>query len=389
MLKLKIMKKILLIVFAAMVVISCGNGGGSPLTNVDNSGSDTGTGDGSSTGDGSGTDNNSGGTLLDWLVPANEVRDGGPGKDGIPSLDNPVFANVADIDPSFIKDDDLVIGIVKNGVVKAYPHFILNWHEIVNDKFGLESTTISFCPLTGTSFAWKSVAAGKVTSFGVSGLLYNNNLIMYDRDTDTYWSQLRVQAIHGKLKGNKPELRDVVETNWKTWKTLYPNTQILTTDTGFSRSYNIYPYGDYLTNQNFLLFPVSPLNNNLPNKERVYALMGEANSNNPAKSIVFRFSGFTGGKALKQTFEGEDYLIVGNENLINSFELTPNQAALTYTFSFTDSEGFFTDSEGTEWNVFGKAISGPKMGNQLRITKSVVSYWFAIGAFYPNPEIVQ
>jgi len=92
-------------------------------------------------------------------------------------------------------------------------------------------------------------------------------------------------------------------------------------------------------------------------------------------------------KILKEIFEGTNYLIVGNENLINSFELNSNQLALNFTFSFNNSETFFTDNEGNSWNAFGTAISGPRTGEVLKSAKSVVSYWFAIAAFYPNPVI--
>jgi len=378
------MKKILLILFTAVIAISCSSGSGNNVSSVDN-------GNGSNNGDSSNGGNNSGGgssgsgssgNSTGWLIPIDEVKDGGPGKDGIPSIDKPLFINVSDVDPNVVlKDVDLVVGIIKNGEVRAYPYPIMNWHEIVNDNIGGSPVTLNYCPLTGTAFAWESKSGGSNTTFGVSGLLYNNNLILYDRKTDTNWSQLRLEAVNGTLIGEKPTLINVVETNWKTWKTLYPNTKVLSTNTGFDRNYNVYPYGDYKTNQNFFLFAVNPLNDALPHKERVYAIMTDT------KAIVYRFQNFQNGKALKQSFEGKKYLVVGNENLINSFELNSSQATLNFTFSFNNSETFFTDDEGNSWNAFGTAISGPRTGEVLKSAKSVVSYWFAIAAFYPNPVI--
>lgn len=359
------MKKVLLIIFAATITLSCGGSSKPNVTAIDNNGDSAG-GDANTTG---------------WLIPVDEVKDGGPGKDGIPSIDDPIFTDVNGVDPSILKDDDLVMGIVKNGEVKAYPYPIMNWHEIVNDKFNGEPITINYCPLTGTSFAWDSKSGGSETTFGVSGLLYNNNLILYDRRTDSNWAQLSLKAVNGAQIGEKPILSNVVETDWKTWKTLYPNTKVLTSDTGFDRPYNVYPYGDYRTNQNLFLFAVNPLNDALPHKERVYAIMTDK------KSKVYRFQNFQNGKILKEIFEGANYLIVGNENLINSFELNSNQLALNFTFSFNNSETFFTDNEGNSWNAFGTAISGPRTGEILKSAKSVVSYWFAIAAFYPNPVI--
>jgi len=388
------MKKILLIIFVVTIALSCGGGSKPNVAAIDNNGGDTNGGDnsggdtsgGGETGGGltGGTDtscNDQSTAINGWLLPVDEVKDGGPGKDGIPSIDNPVFTDVSGVDPDVLKDDDLVMGIVKNGEVKAYPYPIMNWHEIVNDKFNGEPVAINYCPLTGTAFAWNGESNGSPTSFGVSGLLYNNNLILYDRSTDTNWSQLKLQAVNGAVLGEKPTLSNVVETDWKTWKTLYPNTKVLTTTTGFDRPYNIYPYGDYRTNQDLFLFAVNPLNDDLPHKERVYAIIACTTSK------VYRFQNFTNGKVLKETFEGVNYLVVGNENLINSFVLNDSQKDLTFTFSFTDSEVFFTDDEGNNWNAFGTALSGPRTGEVLESARSVVSYWFAIAAFYPNPVI--
>ena len=280
-----------------------------------------------------------------------------------------------------LADEDLVVAVVIGDDIKAYPHAILDWHEIVNDVIGSDFITLNYCPLTGIAFGWNSMADGANTTFGVSGLLYNTNLILYDRKTGSNWSQLRLQCVNGSLKGDEPQLVNVVETTWKTRRTLYPNTKVLSLNTGFSRNYNNYPYGDYKTNQNFFIFTPSPLNSALPNKERLYAIMDE----NVAK--VYQFQKFSGGKAIKDMFQGKDYLVVGNENIINSFELNASQSSLTFEFSFTNGEQFFKDNEGNKWSVFGKAIEGPRVGGVLKTSKSVVSFWFAIAAFNPNPVI--
>ncbi|AMC11817.1 hypothetical protein Lupro_11305 [Lutibacter profundi] len=322
-----------------------------------------------------------GNTSRDWLIPVSEVKDGGPGKDGIPSIDTPKFIDANDANANFLKDEDLVIGIVKNGEIRAYPHKILDWHEIVNDNFNDDFITINYCPLTGTAFGWNSFADGAKSTFGVSGLLYNTNLILYDRSTSSYWSQLKLKCVNGILIGDEPLLENVVETNWKTWKALYPNTKVLSIDTGFSRDYNNYPYGDYKTNNDFFLFTASPSNDALPNKERVYAIL----DNDISK--VYQFQKFSGGKVIKEVFNGKEYLVVGNENLIYSFELNLSQSNLNYQYDFNNSEIFFKDNEGNKWSIFGEALEGPRVGEKLKISKSVVSFWFAIAAFYPNPEI--
>jgi hypothetical protein len=362
--------KILYLFMTILVISSCGGGGDDILLDQ---------------GQGNQGNNNENpvetDTFPEWLIPISEVKDGGPGKDGIPSIDAPTFLNASDSGASFLLDEDLVIGVVIGDEIRAYPHKILNWHEIVNDKINNDFVTINYCPLTGTSFGWSSNVEGARTTFGVSGLLYNTNLILYDRKTGSNWSQLKLQCVNGTLNGDEPLLVNVVETNWKTWSTLYPNTKILSKETGFSRRYDKYPYGDYKTNQSFFIFTPSPLNNALPNKDRIYAIMDE----NMAK--VYQFNKFNGGKAIKDSFNGKEYLVVGNENIINSFELIGDQTSLIFEFSFTNGERFFKDNEGNKWSVFGKALEGPRTGDVLKTSKSVVSFWFAIAAFYPNPEI--
>ncbi len=319
--------------------------------------------------------NNSG----QWLIPISEVKDGGPGKDGIPSIDNPDFTSANDV--NFLNDNDLVVGVVKGNQAKAYPHIVLDWHEVVNDEIDNTFITLNYCPLTGTAFAWESISDGTKSTFGVSGLLYNANLILYDRNTDSNWSQLRLECVNGQLINSKPKLIDVVETNWKTWKTLYPDTEVLTTQTGFSRTYGTSPYGDYSVNNNRFIFTPSITNSALPNKKRIYALI------DGDESKVYQFSDFNGGNAIKDTFKSANYLIVGNEDLIYGFELSSDHENLIFEYDFSDSEAFFKDNEGNKWSIFGKAIEGPRQGESLLGAKSVISYWFAIAAFYPNPEI--
>jgi len=320
-------------------------------------------------------------SFKDWLIPKDEIKDGGPGKDGIPSIDNPVFLDQSDFRTSFLQDDDLVVGIYKNGVSRAYPHSILDWHEIVNDVIDDEPVTISYCPLTGTAFGWSSESNMEKSTFGVSGLLYNANLILYDRNTDSNWSQLRLECVNGPQMGDKPVIVDIVETTWKTWRTLYPETTVLSLDTGFSRSYGTYPYGPYKTNDQYFVFQVTPLNEALPNKLRIHAVIDEGISK------VYRFVSFGAGKAYKDIFNNKDLLVVGNEDLIVSFELADDQLNLEFEYDMTETGVLFTDNEGNKWSLFGKAIEGPRLGEQLKGTTSVASYWFAIAAFYPEPEI--
>jgi len=181
--------------------------------------------------------------LDDALVPAREIKKGGPARDGIPALMNPVF--VAAGSAAFLRDRDRVLGISHNGVERAYPIRILNYHEIVNDVLGGEAVVISYCPLCGSGMAFSSTMYDKRFVFGVSGLLYNSDVLMYDRQTMSLWSQLKSQAISGPMKGQRLQALSVSHTSWIDWKTRYPDTEVLSTETGYSRNYRVDPYPNY------------------------------------------------------------------------------------------------------------------------------------------------
>lgn len=309
----------------------------------------------------------------EWSIPLSEVLDGGPGKDGIPALVNPSFTDVQGV--NYLNDADLVIGFKNASDIRAYPHAILDWHEIVNDNINDVSVAVTYCPLTGTGFGWNRIINQVETTFGVSGLLYNTNLIPYDRATDSNWSQILNKSVNGTLIGEKADLIELFETDWETWKSIYPNTQVLSIDTGFSRTYGTSPYGDYNTNNSAFLFPV-PKDTRLPLKERVHAIISE----NQAKA--YRFSNFQSNNIIRDTFMGKNYLIVGNANFIVSFELIGEFSMLNFEYVYNGSEILVNDSEGNQWNIFGEAISGPKEGESLRGSSSTMGFWFSIPAFY-------
>lgn len=313
----------------------------------------------------------------EWSIPKEEVLDGGPGKDGIPALVNPSTLTVSTTGSDFLQDSDLVIGYKNGENIVAYPHTILDWHEIINDNVGDVSVAITYCPLTGTGIGWNRIINNSETTFGVSGLLYNTNLIPYDRATDSNWSQILNESVNGVLLGEKIDIITLFETNWKTWKTLYPDAKVVSENTGFSRSYGVSPYGDYNTNNNSFLFPVAIKDPRLPSKERVHTIIdGE-------QAKVYRFDSFTSGNLIIDSFEGSRYLIAGNEDFMVSFLL--DSAAMenvSFTYDYNNSEVLFTDSDGNEWSIFGEAISGPKKGQFLTPSSSFMAFWFSIPAFY-------
>lgn len=174
------------------------------------------------------------GTLVENIV------DGGVPQDGIPSIDDPEFLTAEDGDDS-LSDGDPVFGVVRDGNAKAYPQHILVHHEIVNDELAGDPVAVTYCPLTGTAQGFER---GNV-EFGVSGQLLNSNLLMYDRDTESYWPQMVATGITDPLVGVTLQEFPVHWTTWERWQDAHPETLVLSEATGFARNYDRDPYGSY------------------------------------------------------------------------------------------------------------------------------------------------
>lgn len=204
--------------------------------------------------------------LSESLVPPELIEAGGPIKDGIPALDKPKFITAGDA--GFLAADDAILGLDHNGIAKAYPIRILNWHEVVNDTFADAPILVTFCPLCGSGMAFSAVIDGKSHTFGVSGLLYNSDMLMYDRQTDSLWSQLMATAISGPLKGTRLRPLPLAHTTWQDWENRHPDTWVLSKETGFWRDYDIDPYAGYRLHGG-IAFPVSAESDRYPPKEQV------------------------------------------------------------------------------------------------------------------------
>jgi len=200
------------------------------------------------------------------LIPVDEIRRGGPPRDGIPSVDDPKFTTAPSA--TYPKDGDRVLGVYYKGVAKAYPIRIMDWHEIVNDTFNGHPVVITYCPLCGSGIAFDARIKGKDRTFGVSGLLYNSDVLLYDRQSESLWSQLLAKAVTGPLKGTELKIVSTANTTWRNWKKRYPETLVLTTETGYARDYARTPYGKYDRSTD-IMFPVDNLDNTYHPKERV------------------------------------------------------------------------------------------------------------------------
>jgi len=205
-------------------------------------------------------------------VAKEDLLQGCFGKDCIPSIDNPKFESVQEAD-TWLLADDRIFALDFNGVVRAYPQRIMNWHEIVNDEANGTPIAITFCPLCGSALAFERTVDGVITEFGVSGKLHNSDLVMYDRHEGNLWQQITGEAIVGPAARRSETLVKVpiITVLWSQWKAEHLDTQVLSRNTGFTRNYDQYPYGTYEEDDQ-LLFGVEGLDRSLQIKTPVYGV---------------------------------------------------------------------------------------------------------------------
>ena len=283
---------------------------------------------------------NNGFDLDGSLVPADEIHLGGPARDGIPSIDNPVF--LAADEARFLDAEDRVLGLFLNGQARAYPIAILNWHEVVNDSIGEKAVAVTYCPLCGTGIAFDAGTSGKPRSFGVSGLLYNSDVLLYDRETESLWSQIMMRAIAGPAKGQRLRPLALQHTSWQAWRERHPDTQVLSTDTGFNRDYRSNPYAGYASSEG-LYFPVSAVSRRYHAKEQVLGLEIDGQF----KAYPFTELARKKAKRIEDTFAG-------------------NRVSIEFDHDNRSANAF--DGSG-------------------RPLSTVTSYWFAWHAFHPQGSV--
>ena len=200
-------------------------------------------------------------------VDFKKLMQGCPARDCIRSIDNPKFVSVDQA--GFLDDDDLILGVVIGGEARAYPAKILDQHEIVNDTVGGQPIAITYCPLCGSGVAVSRVIGDVVTEFGVSGVLYNSDLVMYDRTSYTLWSQVDATGIVGPNTGKKLETLPVTMSRWSRWRKKHPDSEVLSTDTGFEADYSIDQYAEYRSRKR-LFMRVSDKDNRVHPKTVVF-----------------------------------------------------------------------------------------------------------------------
>jgi len=332
-------------------------------------------------------------------VNENSLFSGGPGRDGIPALVNPPLVPANDPQAAYLDRYAVraqanpafptlrVVGLELNGVPVAIPHNVLWWHEIVNiETAGGGRVTVSYCPLTGSALAFDAGAAG-VSRFGVSGLIFQNNLVMFDDETGSLWPQMCLSARFGQREGDALIPLPTVEMEWTEWKARHPATLVISEQTGFDRDYTAYPYNGYESND-FLLFGLPrALDTRRTMKERVLGI--------PASSggfaIPFDELNASGPlNVIRTTADGEEIVVFWDQQAQAAVAFRPRTTGGQVLTLRSQTTRFVDAETGSTWNVEGEGLSGPLAGQHLEpYPQAYVAFWFAWASFYPRTDIWQ
>ena len=329
-------------------------------------------------------------------VPYRGIVSGGPPRDGIPSLDDPKFTTFEDAD-QWLASQEPVIALEVNGDARAYPLQILTWHEIANDVVGGIPVAVTFCPLCNSAIVFDRRLGGVTYEFGTSGNLRNSDLIMYDRQTESWWQQFTGEAIVGTLACKKLTFLPAPLISWSDFKAAHPEGKVLSRDTGFVRSYGFNPYGGYddVNTSPFFYFFQNEVDGRLLPKERVAAVtVGDVDIAFPfsvleqervvnytagdQELVVFFFPGATSALGSPLFMDGEDVGATG------VFDPQLNGRKLTFR---VDGESIIANETGSVWNILGRATEGPLQGSELTPIVHSNHFWFAWGAFKPETII--
>lgn len=311
-----------------------------------------------------------------FIISSNQIKSGGPPRDGIPSIDNPKFADANDVD--FIKETDLVIGLDVNGDTRAYPLSILVWHEIVNDVVGGMPVAVTYCPLCFTNQVFERTIYGDAVEFGTSGKLYNSNLVMYDRLTESLWSQALGFAITGELTGKTLEKVPFDVMKWKDWKNIHPDTKVLTRDTGHSRAYSVDPYGEYYTEER-IIFPVANMDDRMNLKELIVGY------HDSGEYVAYKQKDIESQKVINDDV-GEKKVLVTSLYEDNARIFDRNVNGKILQFEYVDGK-IIDKSTNSEWNYDGKSVSGQLQGTELERLPIEPGFWFEWVAFHPDTRV--
>lgn len=303
-------------------------------------------------------------------VLSDQYVSGGVGQDGIPSIDRPQYQSAENADVH-LDAGDPVFGVEINGDVRAFPQSILVWHEIVNAVIGGEPVTVTYCPLTGTA---QGFLRGD-NEFGVSGNLLNSNLVMYDRETNSYWPQMLARGITGDHIGDTLQEFSVTWTTWECWRSTYPDTEVLTEDTGYVRDYNRDPYGGYnpasgfYADESIMFQPYSEID-----EDRFHVKEVVLGARTDEIALAVHKDSLAASGLLTATIQGDSFVAIYDPSLHTGYMYkNPDDTPITYVDGNGVIEG---DTYRPDQLPFERIIRYDAM-------------WYAWNGYYPDTVILE
>ncbi len=328
------------------------------------------------------------------LVDLDEIISGGPPKDGIPAIDDPNFVS-AEQAGVWLDAREPVIAVTLNGDARAYPLQILIYHEIVNDRIGGVPVSVTFCPLCNACIVFDRRVDQRVLDFGTTGKLRKSDLVMYDRQTESWWQQISGRAIVGDLAGTELERIPASIVAFESFERAHPDGRVLSRDTGHRRPYGRNPYRGYdsIDDQPFLF--MDPVDPRLPPMERVLNITVDD------QHRLYPFSLFAEQPVINDEVGGVPVVVMsrrGTLSVLDDGNIRKSRTVPSATayerrldgrvLTFERRDGSIVDRDtGSEWDLFGNAVAGPLKGRRLTPTQSGLHFAFAWLAFNPDSEI--
>lgn len=330
------------------------------------------------------------------LIDLGEIRSGGPPKDGIPAIDQPRFDTIAEAE-KWLDPREPVVVLELAGRARAYPLQILIYHEIVNDRIGERPVSVTFCPLCNAAIAFDRRFQGRVLDFGTTGLLRNSDLVMYDRQTESWWQQFSGRAIVGELSGKTLETLPAPIVAFADFRVAFPAGEVLNRNTGHTRPYGRNPYRGYDDIDQSPFLYDGELDPRLPPMERVLGV--EAGG----AQRLYPLSALREQPVINDAVGGVAVVVMSRSGMLSALDagrITDSKtipAATAWrrelegrTLRFEQrGEGVVDRETGSRWDLFGRALAGPLRGRQLAPVEGGVHFAFAWLAFNPGAEIYR
>jgi Protein of unknown function (DUF3179) len=327
-------------------------------------------------------------------VPLSEFQSGGPPRDGIPPIDEPKPTSRADAE-EWLSEREPVLVVEAGGQVRAYPVQILVWHEIVNDTLGGRPIAVTYCPLCNSSLVFDRRVGGRLLTFGTTGNLRRSDLVMWDRQTESWWQQLSAEAVVGELTGTRLKVLPSQTLSWADFKRIHPGGDVLSRNTGAERDYGSTPYVGYDRPDSEPFLFGEETDDRLPPKERVVAVFSKDDT------VVVPFSRLRGEPVVRTEAGGRPVVVFYKRGVESPFDeptITGSREIGTAaafdarldgrTLSFERRDGHFVDRKtGSRWNIAGRAVAGELAGEHLEPVRHDQQFWFALAAFVPDARI--